>query len=315
MIDTYGLTEFIRKLSVHSTKVLVIAMALFMLVYSVACIFLQLDSDMFGGDLIIVAFAITTVMSVLTIFTKKIDVFRLVGLFALMLAIQRFYVKFIGFSWDNNTYTVLFDLYFMGLAINLMVTGISFTFGKVIRRSSMMITSILMAIYEFIVLEFFSAPPTVGEAGFYYAYLICLIGMYLCIAGLMDVDLIRNSTRNARYSRSLEAFRNEYQYDRGSAVTHEVARALVDRSSPLWKPGTGEPVEAEMRFVIEGFSTVTYVIVQKWYGDDRLFFTVHDSPGSILFANRFAVDGIRLTDRKLTLVGKDGTNATIWVRD
>jgi len=216
MIDTYGLTELLRKLSTHSTKVLIIAMALFMLVYSVSCIFLQLDSDLFGGDLIIVAFVITVAMSVLTIFTKKIDVFRLVGLFALMLAIQRFYVKFMGFSWDNNTYTVLFDLYFMGLAINLMVTGVSFTFGKVIRRNSMMITSILMAIYEFIVLEFFSAPPTVGEAGFYYAYLICLIGMYLCIAGLMDMDLIRNSTRDARYSKSLEAFRNEYQYDRGS---------------------------------------------------------------------------------------------------
>ncbi len=315
MVDTYDMTELLRNLSIRSTKVLMFALTLFMMAYSVLSIILQLEYNMYGGDLIILVFGATLVVSVIALLTKKLDTFRVVGLFALLLAVQRFYVKFINFSWDDSTFTVLFNLYFMGLAVNLMITGTSFMFGKVIRRTSMMITSILMAMYEFMVMEFLSQPPSADGANIYYACLTCLTAMYLCIAGLMDVDVIRNSTRTARYSKALESFRNEYQYDRGSAVSHEVARALVDRTSPLWRPGPGGPVEAELRFVIEGFSTVTYVIVQKWYGDDRLFFTIHDTPGSILYANRFAVDAIMLRDRKLTLVGKDGTNATIWVRD
>lgn len=314
MINGEAVGNFLFKLSRYSTKILIKAMAVCMMVYSVANIYMQLNYNLYGGDFIAIAYGITLIVSVIALFTRKVDVFRLVGIFALMLAFQRFYAKLVVFSWDDSDFTIVVNLIFMGMAVNMMITGVSFLIGKVIRRTSMMVSSTIMAVYEFFLLEYFMIPYGITEPWIYYAAMLCLIGMYLCIIGLMDVDSIRYSTKIAKYSKSLESFRNEHQYDRGSAISHEAARALVDSRSPLWKPGKGGPVEAELHFVIEGYSTNANVTVQKWYNDDRLFFTIHDQPGSILFANRFAVDTIQMLDNKVRLVGKDGTDAILWVR-
>lgn len=315
MINGEDVSKFLLMLSRHSTKILSKAMALLMLFYSVTSIYLQLNYNLYGGDLIVIAFGATTILALITLFTKKVDVFRLVGIFAMMLAIQRFYVKFAAFSWDTSDFVIVVNIIFMGMAANMGITGASFLVGKVIRRTSMMISSTTMALYEFFCLEYLPHPVVIDEAWIYTACMLCLIGMYLCIIGLMDMDSVRFSTKIAKYSKILESYRNEHQYDRGAAVSHQVARALVDRKSPLWKPGKGGPVEAEMHFVLEGYSTKAKVTVQKWYDDNRLFFTVQDEPGSILFAKRFAVDTIQMMDNKVRLVGKDGTDATLWVRD
>ncbi len=319
MIDIYQTNELVRKVSLKSTKILVVTMAVLLMVYSVFNIWLQLAYDAYSGDLtILVPFGATFVIALLSLFTKKVDIFRLIGLYALILGFQRLYLRVVMMDWDENVLDTIFSLIFIGLALNLMLTGISFTIGKVIRRSSMMITSLAMIVFELFTSELainLEDDPDADIVFLLIFYKVCLIGMYLCIIGMMDSEIVRNSTKDAKYAVIMDKFRNEHQYDRGAGISSDVANALTDYSSPLWEPGPGGPVVAQLSFVIKGYSTEPHVIVQRWKDDDRLFFTMYDKPGSILLGNRCAVDKVIVNEDTIHMVGKDGTDAVLWVRD
>jgi len=319
MAAVNGVSEFFRKLSLKSTRILVVLMALLLMAFSAINIWMQVEYDIYAGDLIIlIPFCATFAIALISLFTRRIDVFRLIGVYALMLGFQRVYINVVTVDWNNGEILeLLFGLIFIGLGLNLMLTGVSFTIGKVIRRTSMMITSIALVVFELFKFEIVSYIEYDEQdlMTAYILYKVCLIGMYLCIIGMMDSEDVRGSIKDARYANTLNTFRNERQHDKGTSVTRDVAQALTDYSSPLWKPGPGGPVEAELPFVIKGYSTNSNVVVQRWKGDDRLFFTIHEDPGSILFANRFAVDRIELQENRIHMIGKGGIDAVLWVRD
>lgn len=318
MTDIYRLGKSYKKISDGFTRVLTVVMAILLMVYSAFNIWLQLEYDAYAGDLVIlIPLGLSFVIALLSLFIKRIDAIRLVGVYALILGFHRFYLRVLTTDWDADPVGSLISILFILLALRLMFSGISFARGKVVKRRSMMITTMIMVVIELVTSEIAGNFADIYPELIYplVFYKLCLVSMYVCLIGLLDSELIRDSTKDAKYANAINAFRNEHRYDQGAAITSEEANALTDYSSHLWKPGPGGPVESELNFVVRGYSTQSYVVVQRWRGDDRLFFTVHGKPGSILFGNRFAVDRIDREKGAVHLIGKDGTDAVLWVRD
>ena len=150
------------------------------------------------------------------------------------------------------------------------------------------------------------------------------MALYCVYIFLLSSEEIRSRELLEHQSRALDGIRTTYICDPNAHIDREVAIdvANINGNWGMWKDKRGwGPVEYEYRFTIKNRHDHTYVTVQKWNDSDRLYFTVaKNHHGSLLDANRFAVDEILLDGspeecNNIRFFNKEGLYIQIPVQD
>ncbi len=284
-----------------------IVMGILMVAHGLYTLFITHEAD--ARTLTFYTNVIMFVLGLLIVIIVRKDMVRTIGLYALALGSSRLLIRIENFDTDG-TVALVVNVLLILLALNLIITGISFSLGRVIRRMSMLITTsallIINLIFTFvssfwILLSDETNPIDAGKI-----LIECL--MYMALLIMLDSKQIRMGTSDGRHVKHLDNIRRSYRMDEDIHITPEVAHALFTRSGDMWKRVDDGFVEKELVFEAGGRSIDSYVLVQKWVGTDDLRFTVSSGPDSILFANRFEVNQIYIDGEFIQIFGKNGTD-------
>lgn len=244
------------------------------------------------------------------------DAVRMVGLYAVALGFSRIVIRSEAMGEIENPILLAIQFLLLLLAINLVYTGLSFSFGRVIRRVSMMATTVILSLWEFIAAFGLGDADTVigpaigGSVGH-----IIVAAMYWVLVIMLDSKQIYFGSQEGVHAIKLERIRRSYRMDEESFITPDVAQGLMSRSGPLWKDVNDGFVEKEMTFLVNQRASEATVIAQIWSGHDAIYLTIVADPGSVIFANRQKVEEITMSDAQVHMYGRDGTDFTLKVQE
>ena len=238
------------------------------------------------------------------------DQVKTIGLYAISLGLTRVIVRCTAMDF-NSFFSIAINFFPLLLAINLIYTGSHFALGRVIRRTSMMFTAIILALLDLVMLIFPGLmPPSRDPVA---VSIECI--MYFLLILILDTEQIRYGTSIGEHVMHLDRIRNSYRLDTGTFITPDVANNLMFRSGNLWTPMGDGVVEKEMTFVVVGDNTDIFITAQIWVGKTPMYLTVQSEQGSIIRANRLAVDHVKREGDKLHFYGKDGTDFRLSVKE
>ena len=243
----------------------------------------------------------------LIILLCKTDLVRLTGIYAITLGSSRLITRYLALTGDDvGTMTIVMSAGTMLLAANLVYTGISFSFGNVIRRTSMIITAGLLATANIVLMTILSVLGAFEEDPSGLIEYLLNFFMYMILVGMLDMEAIRMNTSDGKHATHLDRIRCSYMLDTDSSITPEVSEQLLSRSGPMWRDVNDDVVQSEMVFNIKGRFLNSTVTAQIWKGQEQLFLTITKDNGSVIHANRVKVDDIVRKDDRLCFYGKDG---------
>ena len=242
---------------------------------------------------------------------------KMIGAYAISLGASRFLLRIEDICSTDDVRIIFIELIFVVLAVNLVRIGLQFAKGNVVSRTSLILTSSILAstdillmvigqydwIYEGI-LPFDTDP---------YLYLLNFF-MYVAMVALLDTEIIRENTEMAIHAKILDRIRHAYTLERNACISDNVARELINRSGPDWKEINDEKVQSEMTFDIEWEESGSTAVAQIWKGKEPLFVTVMSRGDSIFNARRFSIDRLYESNGRLYGYGKDGTRFDILIK-
>ena len=299
-----GLAEKMRRLFDLAPTVVSLSLGIVLVAQGIYNTFLGLKDG--AVPLYFVACTIMAVGGALILLLYKKDLVRLTGIYAITLGSSRIITRYLALTSDSGTVVIVASAALMLLAANLIFTGISFTRGNVIRRTSMIITAGLLAATNMIVLTvlsllgFFEEDPS-GILG----YLLNFF-MYMILVGMLDMEVVRMNTSDGKHATHLDRIRCSYTLDSDSTISPEVSEQLLSRSGPMWREVNDGIVQSEMVFGIKGRFLNSTVTAQIWKGKEQMYLTVTQKNGSVIYANRIKVDEIVRSEDRLCFYGRDG---------
>ena len=299
-----GLAEKMRRLFDLAPTIVSLSLGIVLVAQGIYNAFLGLKDG--AVPLYFVACAIMAVGGALILLLYKKDLVRLTGIYAITLGSSRIITRYLALTSDSGTVVIVASAALMLLAANLIFTGISFTRGNVIRRTSMIITAGLLAATNMIVLTvlsllgFFEEDPS-GILG----YLLNFF-MYMILVGMLDMEVVRMNTSDGKHATHLDRIRCSYTLDSDSTISPEVSEQLLSRSGPMWREVNDGIVQSEMVFGIKGRFLNSTVTAQIWKGKEQMYLTVTQKNGSVIYANRIKVDEIVRSEDRLCFYGRDG---------
>jgi len=246
--------------------------------------------------------------AILTLFRNNLVV--TIGLYAVSLGLTRVAWRLTAMDM-GSTISILINIIPLILAINLVYTGSSFTLGRVIRRTFMIATAVILAIVDLVMLL---APGFIPQSRDPTSITLECI-MYFLLIIILDSEQIRYGTSIGTHVRHLDRIRMSHIIDKGSFITPEVANNLMFRTGYLWRY-VGDPVvEKEMMFVIVGDNSDAFVTAQLWWGNSPMYLTIQSEPGSTVRANRLAIDTVIREDNMLHFYGRNGADFVLEVKE
>lgn len=243
--------------------------------------------------------AVKIVMGLCIIFDPKKNLLRAVGFYAFALGFSRLLASF---PYIGNPSPVMFivGLVFIGMACNLMISGINYLNDTSRSRNGMTRTAALLALLQIgimvyyikvegIILDF----DTMAEDVF--PYVISTL-QYVTLLVIMDTEELRFGSHLEKSNTRIESIRTTYALDMDMMIPQADADILLhmfdDRSS--WTEITdGGPAECEKRLKIVDRRVPSVMILQKWRDSDKIHVTVvNDDTGTMITANRFSVTDV-----------------------
>ena len=260
------------------------------------------------------AFIIMAVAGAFIIIVGRKDLVRTVGLYALTLGLTRVLMRLdIITNPSSNILSVIFNWVLFLLALNLIYTGVSFARGKVIRRASMMATTFafigLNVVMMMVPLAAFGIQTLDNTTRF------IEVVMYIVLILMLDAESIRFGTSDGKHARHLDRVRASYRAEPWAFITPDEAENLLSGTGPMWREVGDGIVEREMVLRVSGRDIETTVVVQKWCGEDILRFNVTPNSGTIVFANKLAVERIVRDGDRIRFYGRDGTDFVYSVKE
>lgn len=252
-----------------------------------------------------------------TAFLCRKDTIRLTGVYAITLGASRFLQRCYDISSTDDIRLIFVAVIFMVLALNFIRTGIHFVRGNVVSRTSLIVTSSIMAATDLFIVtanQYLQEYIEISQLNLDVNFYLMNFFMYLALIALLDTKAIRENTEMARYTRSMDRIRTVYASGRDSFIYDDVAEGLLERSGPLWKEIDDGVVQSEMVFDITDDDMTSTAVAQIWKDDDSLFVTVVHNGDSVLNANRFRIDELVKRDGRLYGYGKDGTRFDILIK-
>ena len=205
-----------------------------------------------------------------------------------------------------SDFMYLAQFFMMCLSINLMYSGVSYlrgrprgTVGMMFKAAFLMFMGLFslmlgvkMGDYDTVLVAFRENPDTVISTLLFFIFL-----------NMMDTDEARAYNPKVRLKNSTDAMRRTHILNERSRIWLSDAKVLTDRTFQSWtRLDDGGPAEYEFRFFIRCREGDSYVIVQRWKGQDKYFFTImHKQMRSVLRANRFVINDIQLSEDLSTL--------------
>ena len=245
------------------------------------------------------------------------DRIKMVGVYALSLGASRAFLRIGDIASTENVLVIMGASLFLLLALNLMRIGFHFSRGNVVSRMSLILTSSILAgaslflvvlgqfMWKYLGTTLFGLDPYLSLVNFF---------MYLTLIALMDTEVIRSNTVLARQAAALDRIRFAYSLDEKTFIYDDAAKALLERSGPMWRTIDDDVVQSEMEFEIIGDGSKMAAVAQIWKGKEPLFVTVIQKGESVFNANRFRVDSLTESDGILYGYGKDGTRFHVLVK-
>lgn len=260
------------------------------------------------------AFIIMAVAGAFIILWGRRDLVRTVGLYAITLGLTRVLMRYdVIVNPSSNILVVMVNWVLFLLALNLIYTGVSFARGMVIRRASMMVTAFafigLNVIMMALPLEAMGIQTLDNTTRF------IEVVMYIVLILMLDAESIRFGTSDGRHARHLDRVRASYRAEPWAFITPDEAENLLSGKGPMWREIDDGIVEREMVLRVSGRDIETTIVVQKWCGEDFLRFNVTPNSGTIVFANRLAVDRIVRDGDRIRFYGRDGTDFVYSVKE
>lgn len=268
------------------------------------------------------------IFATLILVDLKSHINRAIGLYAFAIATNRI-LKYGEYLNPPQGIVFVFSLVMIGMAVNLLITGMSFINSTARGRGSMIATTTIMltltagSLLYTMKNGFFGMPPlSIEDVIHYTPDTLALIVLYIMLLCMLSTDTIRKSSKGEKNNRVMNMIRltdacgSTSYITRSDAVT--LSNAFSDRSAWM-KYNDHGPVESEFKFrIIHDIDDYSYVTVQKWKGSERLYFTISDhDKGSILNAYRFYSDQIKILDEGKTLVmfNNDGMITRMSIND
>lgn len=234
----------------------------------------------------------------------KAPMTTLIGFFTIGIASNRLLQGIYMFFQHPDSDVLMFayliiSLIFIALATNMLISSSFYFRGISRKRRGMLISGILFLIFELVqIVLFLRSGMSLPEIFQTYPSEILRIALYVVYIILLSTEEIRNRELLEHQSRALDGIRTTYLCDPFARIDRQEAVKVANLYGnwDMWKDKRGwGPVEYEYRFVIKNRNDHTFVTVQKWKGCDRMYFTAaKNHHGSLLDANRFAVDKILL---------------------
>ena len=261
------------------------------------------------------AYIVMLVAGIFTICIGREDLVRTIGLYALTLGLTRALIRYDQLMQDYSLTNLLIRLPMMLLALNLMYTGVSFMGGRVIRRMSMMATTLIMAGVNMTLIMFVMLSGE--EIGIQVDLPMLFIEavMYMALIALLDSDQIRYGTSDGKHIRHLDRIRASYRIDKDSHISTAAADCLLKREGSLWKNIDDDVVKKEMTFTVSGRSIDSTIIAQIWKGHEQMYLSVVQKEGTIVYANRMKIDAIESDGKTISFYGKDGSDFRFLIED
>ncbi|MBQ3685308.1 MAG: hypothetical protein II933_02775 [Candidatus Methanomethylophilaceae archaeon] len=276
----------------------------------------QLYGAMVNGGTIpnMAAFIIMAVAGAFIILWGRRDLVRTVGLYAITLGLTRVLMRYDAIvNPSSNILVVIVSWILFLLALNLIYTGISFARGMVIRRASMIATA-----FAFIGLNVFLMALPLAAMGIQTldnTTRFIEVVMYIVLILMLDAESIRFGTSDGRHAKHLDRVRASYRAEPWAFITPDEAENLLSGTGPMWREIGDGIVEREMVLRVSGRDIETTVVVQKWCGEDILRFNVTPNSGTIVFANKLAVERIVRDGVRIRFYGRDGTDFVYSVKE
>ena len=265
----------------------------------------------------LIAFIIMIVGGSLTLILCRKSQIRCIGFYALSLGSSRLLIRISSLDFENPV-SLIITLVFIGMAANLCYTGVSFTRGNVIRRSSMIITSSLLAFFNLILFSFGPTIQNYLDIKFLTydqeVYMVNFL-MYLVLLLLLDSVQIRSGSQDVQHAVCMDEIRGSYRYEKMATINRQDASCLLTRSGDRWRSIDDGFVKSEMVFEITGLSFNTSVIAQVWEGSDDLHLTIFPGSGSVVTANRLKVESMKESEGKLHFYGRTGADFSLIIKE
>ena len=276
----------------------------------------QIYVDLTAGSstISLLSHVLMAVAGVFIILIGKKDMVRTIGLYAFTLGLTRALMRY-EFIMDDpsNILSMIYNGFMMLMALNLVYTGLSFARGLVVRRMSMLITT-----FFFVGLDIFLMLVPLSDLGVSTldnTTRVIEVVMYIVLIIMLDSEAIRYGTSDGKHVRHLDRIRASYRAEPWAFITPESADNLVRGEGPMWREVGDGIVDREMVLRVSGRHIETTVLVQKWSGEDSLWFSVTPNTKTIVFSNKIKVDEIVRTEDHIHFYGRDGTDFVYAVKE
>jgi len=237
---------------------------------------------------------ITIIMAEFILFDPKKNVLRAIGFYAFSIGISRIILSIQTLT-DANEVQVLIGGTFVVLGLNILLSSYNYINGTVRGHRGMITNNSIMAVVILLMIVFsYHISKSTGTAIFndFSTYIIQLVQCIVLLLAL-DTEEVRYGTSIRQSETRVESVCVTNTIDGELKISRKDALVLShmfdDRSG--WIPmNDGGPVELETSIrLIEG-RVQSDMILQKWSGSDKIFFTVsNDANESIIAANRFPI--------------------------
>lgn len=312
----------ISSVSGIGAKALSKIMGLSVLLYSMQ---MQYVNDAWGqtGLLFTFSMILMVVCSFLILVDMSYNLNRTIGLYAFSLGFNRV-ARYMDFIFYDRAIISIFGIVMVCLALNLMVTGIYFLRGSTRGRLTMQLSAGAMIFVSIFVITFVVTTSGAGSMSFEILFntrpdMFILMVMYTLLICILSSEAIRMTDAESIRSANMRALgHTEATTDRSYIDRHDaevLAASFEDRSS--WKEVGIGPIESEYTFRINhGVHDNSFVRVQKWKGEDGLYFTITDRESdTTLNAYRFRAESIQYEGDFLRIYGNKGERMRITVAE
>ena len=243
---------------------------------------------------------------------------RLIGVYAVSAGTSRVIIRFVELVQEENLFLFLLSVGMFVVSLNLVIKGISFVRGNVIRRRDMIISSSLLAVgYLLLILTIYNTGEALdipGTEDDLEQYLLnCLTYAVLLI--MLDTEPIRYNSPAGRHARHLDRIRGMYSFEPYARITPGTAECLVSRTGDMWREVDDCVVASEMEFTVTESVLTPKAVAQIWKDDGTMYITVSHEGGSMVLANTFRADIVTVSGDRLRIVGKDGTRIELLIME
>lgn len=284
-------------------------LALLIIGYGIMEPYSYFDMDMVPKWNDMLGFVTLVVFGIAILLFNRRDLMRSAGMYALALGAYRFLHAAPNIHRGEPTSYVF--LFLTIIALNLMISGMSYLRGVTRGRKTMMLsTSLLIAANVSIILYGVHSGMSLVEYFRYMPGTVIMIVMYTVFLGILNCEQLRTKDLQEIHNRTLDEIRCTWCTMPDASIRRDAAsviyRMFRDRSD--WTPvQDGGPVECEYRFEISNKKGTSHALVQKWKGMDPIFLTISDHlDGTLLHAYRFEATSVIVEN-------DDAVNGT-WMR-